>query len=78
MAVTEPSTVYEMGAEKDGDLITLHDRIWGGWPTGTSRPRRNGPPSRRRRQGERLALTAPHTCQHHDSLDTLAESHDPA
>jgi len=34
MAVTEPSTVYEMGAEKDGDLITLHDRIWGGWPTG--------------------------------------------
>ncbi|SNR62514.1 5'/3'-nucleotidase SurE [Halorubrum vacuolatum] len=29
MRITDPSPIYDLGAERDGDRIELHDRIWG-------------------------------------------------
>lgn len=79
MVVTEPSTIYEMGAEKDGDLITLHDRIWEQMAEGDI-PDREGSDRRAVVDGNVSVspLTAPHTSEHHDSLDTLAATYDSA
>ena len=79
MAVTEPSKVYEMGAEKEGDQITLHDRIWERMAEGDI-PDPAGTDRRAVVDGNVSVspLTAPHTCEHHESLDALAESYEPA
>jgi 5'-nucleotidase len=79
MVVTEPSKTYEMGAEKDGDLITLHDRIWQQMADGDI-PDPEGTDRRAVVDGKVSVspLTAPHTCEHHDALDALATEYDPA
>ncbi len=78
MVVTEPSTVYEMGAERDGEVVTLHDRIWERMAEGEI-PDPEGTDRRAVVDGNVSVspLTAPHTCKHHDALDALAAAYDP-
>ena len=78
LAVTEPSHVYQMGAVKDGDVITLHDRIWERMADGDV-PDPAGTDRRAVVDGKVSVspLTAPHTCEHHDALDRLAETYTP-
>ncbi|MCL7416958.1 MAG: 5'/3'-nucleotidase SurE [Halalkalicoccus sp.] len=73
MAITRPSTVYEMGATQNGDSITLHDLSWEAMgegdiddPEGTDR--------RAITDGTVSVspLTAPHTTERHEALDRLA------
>lgn len=73
MAITRPSTVYEMGATQNGDSITLHDLTWEAMANGEI----DDPEGTDRRavaDGETSVspLTAPHTTEHHDALDRLA------
>ncbi|WP_144901526.1 5'/3'-nucleotidase SurE [Halobellus captivus] len=75
--ITTPSTLYEMTAEHDGNgTVTLHDRIWERMraddlpdPAGTDR--------RAVVEGRVSVspLTAPHTTEHHEALDALAETY---
>ncbi|MFB6096088.1 MAG: 5'/3'-nucleotidase SurE [Haloferacaceae archaeon] len=74
MEITRPSLAYDMTAEVEAGRITLHDRIWGRMreddvpdPAGTDR--------RAIVEGRVSvsSLTAPHTVEHHDALDDLAE-----
>jgi 5'-nucleotidase len=76
MAITRPSRVYDMRASRDGDHITLTDNVWrrmrdGGLsdPEGTDR--------RAVVEGHVSVspLTAPHTTEHHEALDALAETY---
>ena len=80
MAVTVPSEVYQMTAsrEDNGD-IQLHDRIWERMADGDI-PDPEGSDRRAVVDGKVSVspLTAPHTTEHHDELDALAESYDPA
>ncbi|WP_224449928.1 5'/3'-nucleotidase SurE [Haloprofundus salilacus] len=78
MQVTRPSTMYEMTAEHDAENghITLTDRVW-------TRMRNDDIPDpdgtdRRAIVDGKISvspLTAPHTTEHHESLDGLAESY---
>jgi len=76
MVITRPSHAYDMTAHHDGDRIILHDRIWDRmdeWqtvdPPGTDRHAvMDGHVSV-------SPLTAPHTTEHHDALDALAETY---
>ncbi|WP_435069909.1 5'/3'-nucleotidase SurE [Haloplanus sp. C73] len=74
--ITEPSTLYDMRAERDGEHITLTDNVWARMrdddlpdPQGTDR--------RAIVEGRVSVspLTAPHTTQHHEALDALAETY---
>ncbi|MFD1515430.1 5'/3'-nucleotidase SurE [Halomarina rubra] len=73
MVVTEPSTFYDMDAERDGDVVHLHDRIWERMneqdvpdPEGTDRYAvLHGKVSV-------SPLTAPHTVTYHETLSGLA------
>lgn len=78
LVVTEPSTVYEMGARRDDDVITLHDRIWERMADGDI-PDPEGTDRRAVVDGNVSVspLTAPHTCEHHEALDSLAAAYDP-
>ena len=78
LAVTEPATTYEMGARKEGDVITLHDRIWERMAEGDV-PDPEGTDRRAVVDGKVSVspLTAPHTCRHHDALAELATAYDP-
>ncbi|MBV0922858.1 5'/3'-nucleotidase SurE [Halomicroarcula limicola] len=77
--VTQPSRVYEMGAVRDGDAVTLHDRIWERMAEGDI-PDPEGSDRRAVVDGKVSVspLTAPHTTEHHEALDALAETYDPA
>jgi len=79
MAVTFPSDVYQMTAtrEENGD-IQLHDRIWERMAEGDI-PDPEGSDRRAVVDGEVSVspLTAPHTTEHHDELDALADTYDP-
>jgi 5'-nucleotidase len=73
MEITRPSHVYAMDAVREGDRIRLHDRIWDRMVTGEI----DDPPGTDRRavvEGTVSVspLTAPHTTEHHEHLDTLA------
>ncbi len=77
MTITSPSHVYDMDATHNGDSITLHDRIWERMaeaniddPEGTDR--------RAVVDGNISVspLTAPHTTEHHDTLDTLVDDYE--
>jgi 5'-nucleotidase len=75
MEITEPSTSYMMDAERDGGEVTLHDRIWERMAEGEV----PDPPGTDRRAvvDGRVSvspLTAPHTTEHHEALDALAET----
>jgi 5'-nucleotidase len=76
MTVTRPSTVYDMGATHDGESITLHDLSWDAMASGNI----DDPEGSDRRavtEGEISVspLTAPHTTEHHEALDRLAEEY---
>ncbi len=76
MAITRPSTVYEMGATHNGGSITLHDRFWDAMATGEIEDPEG---TDRRAIAEGMVsvspLTAPHTTEHHEALDALAETY---
>ncbi|WEL17484.1 5'-nucleotidase [Halorhabdus sp. SVX81] len=77
MEITTPSRVYEMGALKNGDEIELHDRIWEWMAEGTI-PDPDGT-DRRAVIEDRVSvspLTAPHTTEHHETLDELADEYE--
>ncbi|SEO80120.1 5'-nucleotidase /3'-nucleotidase /exopolyphosphatase [Halogranum amylolyticum] len=76
MAITAPSTLYDMTAEHENATVRLVDRIWDRMrdddlpdPEGTDR--------RAIVDGKVSVspLTAPHTTEHHESLDALAETY---
>ncbi|WP_277541365.1 5'/3'-nucleotidase SurE [Haloarcula laminariae] len=79
LVVTRPSLEYEMTAERNGDAVTLHDRIWERMAEGDI-PDPEGTDRRAVVDGAVSVspLTAPHTTEHHDALDALAEAYDPA
>ncbi|MFC6825807.1 5'/3'-nucleotidase SurE [Halopelagius fulvigenes] len=78
LEVTTPSTLYDMTARRDEEngQVTLHDGVW-------DRMRENDLPDpegtdRRAVVEGRVSvspLTAPHTTEHHESLDALAETY---
>ncbi|WP_226013104.1 5'/3'-nucleotidase SurE [Halomicrobium salinisoli] len=76
MVVTEPSRVYQMGAEREGETVTLHDRIWERMAEGDI-PDPEGTDRRAVVDGKVSVspLTAPHSCRHHDALDDLADGY---
>lgn len=74
MEVTRPSHVYDMDATNEGGTVTLHDRTWERM-TGESIPDPKGTDRRAVFEGNVSVspLTAPHTTEHHEELDALAE-----
>jgi len=75
--ITTPSTLYEMTAEHDGNgTITLHDGIWERMRT-DDLPDPAGTDRRAVVEGRVSVspLTAPHTTEHHEALDGLAETY---
>ncbi|WP_135363516.1 5'/3'-nucleotidase SurE [Halosimplex halophilum] len=79
MAVTFPSEVYQMTATREEDGVHLHDRIWERMADGDI-PDPEGSDRRAVVDGKVSVspLTAPHTTEHHEELDALAETYDPA
>ncbi|WP_138006430.1 5'/3'-nucleotidase SurE [Halalkalirubrum salinum] len=76
IAVTEPSGFYDMGAERDGDVISIEDHIWGRMRNGNL-PDPEGTDRRAVYNGTVSVspLTAPHTASHHDALDELVAAY---
>ncbi|WP_435194225.1 5'/3'-nucleotidase SurE [Natronomonas sp. EA1] len=76
MEVTRPSHVYDMDAEKEGDTVTLHDRIWERMADGDI-PDPRGSDRRAVIEGRVSVspLTAPHTTERHEALDALATTY---
>ncbi|WP_458187084.1 5'/3'-nucleotidase SurE [Haladaptatus sp. NG-WS-4] len=76
MAVTRPSHVYDMDATSDDGVVTLHDLTWEQMGDGTL-PDPEGTDRRAVYEGKVSVspLTAPHTTEHHESLDELAASY---
>jgi 5'-nucleotidase len=74
--ITEPSTLYDMRADRDGGRIRLTDNVWARMrddeipdPQGTDR---------RAIVDGRVSvspLTAPHSTEHHEALDALAQTY---
>jgi len=77
METTRPSHVYDMDAEVDGDGgVRIVDRIWERMATGDIADPEGS--DRRAVVEGRVSvspLTAPHTTQHHEALDGLAEAY---
>ncbi|WP_136717839.1 5'/3'-nucleotidase SurE [Halorientalis salina] len=76
MVVTEPSTAYLMTAVRDGAEISLEDGIWELMAEGDV-PDPEGTDRRAVVDGKVSVspLTAPHTTEHHEALDALAETY---
>jgi len=76
MAVTRPSHVYDMDAERDGDTVHIRDHIWEQMAAGDV-PDPAGTDRRAVMDGRISVspLTAPHTTEHHEALDGLAEGY---
>jgi len=76
MVVTHPSRVCDMDAVRDGESITIHDRIWARMADGDV-PDDPGSDRRAVMDGNVSVspLTAPHTTERHEALDSLAESY---
>lgn len=76
--VTRPSRLYDMTAHRNGDAIRVRDRIWERMEDG-SLPEPEGT-DRWAVMNDRISvspLTAPHTTEHHEALDELAEAYGP-
>lgn len=74
MTVTRPSHVYDMDATRDDGVVTLHDKTWDQMDS-ESLPDPEGT-DRRAVYEDKISvspLTAPHTTEHHEELDDLAE-----
>lgn len=76
MAVTRPSRVHMMDAVRDGDHVELQEGIWELMATGDI-PDDEGTDRRAVVDGHVSVspLTAPHTTEHHEALDGLAEAY---
>jgi len=76
LAVTRPSDVYQMTAVRGADGIEIHDRIWERMADGDI-PDPEGTDRRAVVDGRVSVspLTAPHTTEHHEALDALAETY---
>ncbi|ELZ85935.1 acid phosphatase [Haloferax elongans ATCC BAA-1513] len=76
MEVTHPSEMYDMTAEFENGSVRLHDRIWERMRSGDI-PDPDGTDRRAVIDGKVSVspLTAPHTTQHHEALDALAETY---
>ena len=74
MAVTRPSHVYDMDATRDDGVVTLHDNTWEQMEA-DALPDPEETDRRAVYEGKISVspLTAPHTTEHHESLDELAE-----
>lgn len=72
--ITRPSQRYEMDAEREGDQVHLHDRIWESMDPETI-PDPEGTDRRAVAEGRISVspLTAPHSTNHHETLEALAE-----
>lgn len=75
MAVTRPSAVYRMDADREDDTVHIRDRIWKLMAEGKA----PDPPGTDRRavlDGEVSVspLVAPHSTRRHEALDALAET----
>jgi 5'-nucleotidase len=77
MEITRPSLAYDMAAEQNGDTVRLHDRMWERMGRGDI-PDPEGTDRRALVEGSVSVspLTAPHTTEHHESLDGLAAAYD--
>lgn len=77
METTHPSAVYEMGAVRDEEGITLSDHIWERMADGDV-PDPEGSDRRAVVEGRVSVspLTAPHTTEHHDALDRVCATYD--
>ena len=73
MVVTHPSRVCDMDAVREGDSITIRDRIWARMADDDI-PDDPGSDRRTVMNGDVSVspLTAPHTTERHDALDALA------
>ena len=74
--ITQPSKRYEMDAERNGDAVHLTDRIWESMDPETI-PDPEGTDRRAVAEG-RISispLTAPHSANHHEALEALAETY---
>ena len=74
MEITHPSHVYDMTAYHENGTVRLHDRIWERMAEGDI-PDPEGTDRRAIVEGRVSVspLTAPHTVEHHEGLDGLAE-----
>ncbi|NHN59230.1 MULTISPECIES: 5'/3'-nucleotidase SurE [Halorussus] len=74
MVVTRPSHVYDMDATEEDGVVTLHDRTWQQMDS-DSLPDPEGTDRRAVYEGKISVspLTAPHTTEHHEALDDLAD-----
>ncbi|MFC7142781.1 5'/3'-nucleotidase SurE [Halosimplex aquaticum] len=74
MQVTFPSEVYQMTATREEGAIELHDRIWERMAEGDI-PDPEGSDRRAVVDGDVSVspLTAPHTTEHHEELNALAD-----
>ena len=74
--ITEPSTLYDMRAERDGEHISLTDNVWARMRDGDI-PDPQGTDRRAIVEGRVSVspLTAPHTTRHHEALDALAQTY---
>jgi 5'-nucleotidase len=76
LEITEPSTLYDMRAERDGGHISLTDNVWARMRDGDI-PDPEGTDRRAIVEGRVSIspLTAPHSTQHHEALDALAQTY---
>ncbi|AZH25064.1 5'/3'-nucleotidase SurE [Haloplanus aerogenes] len=76
LEITEPSTLYDMRAERQGERISLTDNVWARMRDGDL-PDPEGTDRRAIVEGRVSVspLTAPHSSQHHEALDALAEAY---
>jgi 5'-nucleotidase len=76
MEITTPSTLYDMRAEPNGETIRLHDYVWERMRDGDI-PDPEGTDRRAIVDGKISVspLTAPHSTEHHEALDALAENY---
>jgi 5'-nucleotidase len=78
--ITRPSMFHDMGAEPSGDSrVTIHDRVWERMRAGDI-PDPQGTDRRAVVNGSISVspLTAPHSTEHHESLDALAAAYPPS
>ena len=74
--ITHPSKRYEMDAERNGDAVRLKDRVWESMDPDVI-PDPNGTDRRAVVEGRISVspLTAPHSTNHHDTLEELAATY---
>jgi 5'-nucleotidase len=76
MAVTHPSHSYHMEAEQDGETIELTNRIWELLPAGDlDEPDGTDRSAIQENKVSVSPLTAPHTTEHHELLDAVADAY---